>query len=259
MAIGNGFGTRQALFNLSNGDITKVTSSTTAEIKNYGNGWYRCSITFETTNTANQLQITVDNGSDAQYAGNGTSGAFIWGTSVEIGSYTTSYIPTTSSSATRVADACFKTGISSLIGQSQGTMFVDVDLTHSNLTGANEYLMQLYQAAGERVILYRTSSNELSCYYLQGATSFFKVTTITTNGRHKLAFAYKSGDSAFYIDGVQLDINTTTFSAFSNLNELQIGANFNPTQAEIGAYNYNEAIIFPTRLTNAELASLTTI
>ncbi len=176
-----------------------------------------------------------------------------------MGSYATSYISTTSASATRVADACLKTGISSLIGQSQGTMFVDVDLTHSNLSGANEYLMQLYQAAGERIILYRNNLNGLSYYYLKGTTIFFYNSSVTTNGRHKLAFAYKSGDSAFYIDGVQIDTDTSTFSAFSSLSELHLGANYNPTQAEIGDYEYNQAILFPTRLTNAELASLTTI
>jgi hypothetical protein len=176
-----------------------------------------------------------------------------------MGSYATSYIKSTSASATRVADACYKTGISSLIGQSQGTMFVDVDLTHPNASGTNEYLMQLYQAAGERIILYRDNSNGLSYYYLKGTTIFFYNSSVTTNGRHKLAFAYKSGDSAFYIDGVQIDTDTSTFSAFSSLSELHLGANYNPTQAEIGDYEYNEAIVFPTRLTNAELASLTTI
>jgi hypothetical protein len=58
---------------------------------------------------------------------------------------------------------------------------------------------------------------------------------------------------------VQIATNSTSYSAFSSLTELQIGANFNPTQAEIGDYNYNQAVIFKTRLTNAELASLTTI
>jgi hypothetical protein len=51
-------------------------------------------------------------------------------------SYPTSYIPTTSSSATRVADACSKTGISSLIGQTEGD-FVDFNI---NKTGdANQF------------------------------------------------------------------------------------------------------------------------
>lgn len=49
----------------------------------------------------------------------------IWGFQFEASSYPTSYIPTTSSSATRVADACYKTGISSLIGQTSGAAFIE--------------------------------------------------------------------------------------------------------------------------------------
>jgi hypothetical protein len=184
---------------------------------------------------------------------------YLWGAQAEQSSYKTSYIPTVASSVTRLADAAFKTGVSSLIGQTQGTIFVEVDLTRSNASGLNQYLMQLYQAAGERIIVFRTATNELNYYFLQGATAFFSTTTITTNGRHKLAFGYKSGDSVFYIDGAQVDTDATTFSAFSSLAELHIGANFNPTQAEIGDYNYNQAVVFKTRLTNAQLAELTTL
>jgi hypothetical protein len=183
-----------------------------------------------------------------------------WGFQVEQSSYETSYIPTTSASATRVADACFKTGISSLIGQTEGTMFVEVDLTHTNGSGTNQYLMQLYKEPGVRILLYRDNASEaLSFYFIQGLTVFNYTSSVSSNARHKLAFAYKSGSSAFYIDGAQIDTNATTFSAFSSLFELQMGANFNPTQAEIGDYNYNQAVVFKTRLTNAELASLTTL
>jgi hypothetical protein len=259
----------QVVVDLQTGTITdQFTASATLSnlsVVSQGNGWYKISGTIAVSANwaggnayAFGLMLNSSSWSTAGYTGNNTN-FYIWGAQVEQSSYPTSYIPTTSSSATRVADACFKTGISSLIGQSQGTMFVDVDLTHPNASGTNEYLMQLYQAAGERIILYRDNSNGLSYYYLKGTTIFFYNSSVTTNGRHKLAFAYKSGDSAFYIDGVQIDTDTSTFSAFSSLSELHLGANYNPTQAEIGDYEYNEAIVFPTRLTNAELASLTTI
>ena len=263
-----------AIFDLQSGTVsaTKTNGDATlsASIQSVGNGWYRCIISGTmTTGTANYFPLigtsdragftgSLVNNNAPIYTGSGQS-LYLWGAQLEASSYPTSYIPTTSASATRVADACYKTGISSLIGQSQGTMFVDVDLTHPNASGTNEYLMQLYQAAGERIILYRDNSNGLSYYYLKGTTIFFYNSSVTTNGRHKLAFAYKSGDSAFYIDGVQIDTDTSTFSAFSSLSELHLGANYNPTQAEIGDYEYNEAIVFPTRLSNAELASLTTI
>jgi hypothetical protein len=259
VAIGNGFGTRQALFNLSNGEITTVTSSTTAEIKNYGNGWYRCSITFETTNTTNQLQITVDNGSGAQYAGNGTSGALIWGAQVEVSSYATSYIPTTSSSATRVADACFKTGISSLIGQTEGVIYIDVLASGQNVAGTTYAFFYLFGDA----------TNNLQLYYISGVLYIYVVVsssvvintstsqTITSNTRYKMALAYKSGQYAFYVNGVQ--IYTSTASAVPAMSQFNFNSTGFGAVASETENKYNALVLFPTRLTNAELASLTTI
>jgi hypothetical protein len=240
--------TTKAITSNNVGGVWTINSSSATQINNE---IYRISFTV----TPNATSV----GGSRSYIFGDLAGRFA-GAQVEIGSYPTSFInKPTGSSVTRNADACSKTGISSLIGQTEGTMFVDVDLTHSNLTGANEYLMQIYETSSQRILLYRTAANQLAYYFLNGSTIFNYSSSITTNGRHKLAFAYKSGDSAFYIDGVQSATNSTSFSAFSNLNELQIGANFNPTQAEIGDYNYNQAILFPTRLTNAQLASITTL
>ena len=225
------------------------TSPSTSYI-DLGNGWYRITLT-ATKNAGSSIGHKI--------IASGSGYTYVYGAQLEASSYPTSYIPTTSASATRVADACYKTGISSLIGQTEGTMFVDVDLTHSS-TGTNAYLMQLYKEGATRILIYRDgASGGLAYYFIQSSTVFNYTSSISSNGRHKLAFGYKSGDSVFYIDGAQVDTDATTFSAFSSLSELHIGANFNPTQVEIGDYNYNESIIFPTRLTNAELASLTTI
>jgi len=53
---------------------------------------------------------------------------YIYGAQLEAGSYPTSYIPTIASTVTRNADVISKTGISSLIGQTEGAVFVDVNL-----------------------------------------------------------------------------------------------------------------------------------
>ena len=67
------------------------------------------------------------------------------------------------------------------------------------------------------------------------------------------ALAYKTNDFALYINGVQIAIDSSgTVGAMSRL---QLG------QGVLGASvgNTNSAILFPTRLTNAELAQLTTL
>jgi hypothetical protein len=47
---------------------------------------------------------------------------------MELGANATTWVPTTTAAVTRIADAASKTGVSSLIGQTEGTMFVDLNL-----------------------------------------------------------------------------------------------------------------------------------
>ena len=57
-----------------------------------GNGWYRIALTV-TSNTATSLTMKAYNldGSSAVYTGDGTSGVFLWGAQLELGSTATTY------------------------------------------------------------------------------------------------------------------------------------------------------------------------
>jgi hypothetical protein len=189
----------------------------------------------------------------------GTSGSaycYIWGAQLEAGSYATSYIgPTTSASATRVADACFKTGISSLIGQTEGTIFIDINIT--KLTD-NEAIGTINSGGYASNTTFQRIGNTIQFVRNSATQSGASVETQTIAiGRHKMAIAYKSGDTAFYLDGSQ--VSTTQTQTFTNgtLSVLNLGTD------AIGALpiteSYNEAVLFPTRLTNAELASITSL
>jgi hypothetical protein len=225
-------------------------------IQDVGDGWYRISGVFSFASATNQslaLYIvssswTSGDPTSVAWSGNGTSGIYIYGAQVEASSYPTSYIPTTSASATRVADACFKTGISSLIGQSEGVLFVDVNFIN---TGDVQIFCEVSNGGANRVLVY-ASTTTIICY--ANATVFSY--TQSTNERLKIAFAYKSGDSAFYVNGVQKAVSSSSLS-YSGLSQLNIGSNYindQPTNSPT-----NQAILFKTRLTNSELASLTTL
>ena len=76
--------------------------------------------------------------------------------------------------------------------------------------------------------------------------------------RIKIAIAYKSGDSVLYINGVQAQQITSSFSFSASLSSVR----FDPSAFYFSgprSATYNQCALFPTRLTNAELASLTTI
>ena len=86
--------TGQAVFNLSDGSIVSSDSGITAFTpENVGNGWWRISIRFTAT-TSRGLGIDVwNNATKTPYAGNGTSGIFIWGAQLELGSTASTYQP----------------------------------------------------------------------------------------------------------------------------------------------------------------------
>jgi len=249
--VNNDFG---AYFNIDNGTVAN-TQNGTATIENIGNGWYRCILisTATSTNTYPKGFIVTNssaNNSDSVTA-NGTNGFYIWGAQLEVGSYPTSYIPTLSTSVTRVADVCSKTGISSLIGQTEGAFMIDVNLDTRasftyfalapNLSSADNYLgIGLF--AGSIVFESVVSAS------LQAGITL----TNSATGRFKIAVAYKANDFVMYVNGTL--VGTDTSGSF-------------PTCSQIGLYEYNktpsvkynQALLFPTRLTNDELASLTTI
>jgi hypothetical protein len=98
-------------FNLSgSGAIGNVGAGVTATIQVYPNGWYRCAITKTLTNADvyGDILLATGNGTD-NYTGNGTSGANLWGVQFEKLPFASSYIPTTSASASRAADGFKRT------------------------------------------------------------------------------------------------------------------------------------------------------
>lgn len=103
--VSNGF----ANFNISSGVVGTLGSggSATSSIVNAGNGWYRCIITYTTATTSGNGYINLigsaTSGRNATFSAAGTESVYLWGQQLELGSFATSYIPTTSSPLTRSA------------------------------------------------------------------------------------------------------------------------------------------------------------
>jgi hypothetical protein len=256
-----------AIFDLTNGSLGQYAQGANGgfvyvnhTITNVGNGWYRCVLNYTTTQStyfcAMFAPLKTGNSFSAAYgeaqnnANNKTM--YIWGYQIEASSYPTSYIPTTSASATRVADVCSKTGISSLIGQTQGTIFWDGVATQ----GDYNQLMFIKDSSSIQFIGLTIASGVIyGEVYNGGYVHLFSLAIASNATRFKLALAYKTNDFAFYVNGTQVATASTgtTPTSFDDLylNNINDTRDFN---CEV-----KQAIIFSTRLTNAELASLTTI
>jgi len=169
-----------------------------------------------------------------------------------MGSYATSYISTTSSSATRVADECTKNGIGALIGGTSGTVFFDIT-TNPVLSSANYKQFCYYvDSASAQSYMFLNNSNQIVTNSNWGSLSY--ATAFQPNTRYKVALVYAPNDFALYVNGVS--VATASSGTPKDNVDLQIGQ-FNGT--EMCEFVFNQYTHFPSRLTNAELASLTTI
>jgi len=241
-------------FNLSNGTLG-TSSGVTANILDVGNGWYRCSISATSSSTSAYPAIRITTGDGVfGYIGSGSS-LYAWGAQLEAGSYPTSYIPTVASAVTRNADVISKTGISDLIGQTEGTVFVDFKIDGSRSSSVILWLTD--GSSSNSVIAQYTSGGVLQIVLNSGgATQVNIVGSASVQGLYKLAIAYKLNDVAVYLNGVSVGVDTSATMPLS-MSRIDIGQSSNLT-SQLGGY-INSAQLYKTRLTNAELATLTTL
>jgi hypothetical protein len=71
---------QNAIVNLSTGSVVSTTFANTPVITAEANGWYRFSVTINAGATlVVPIRVFLDNGTTTSYTGNGTSGAYVWG------------------------------------------------------------------------------------------------------------------------------------------------------------------------------------
>jgi hypothetical protein len=156
-------------------------------------------------------------------------------------------------------DVCGKTGVSSLIGQEQGTMFIEIDENNTQDNRLFAITNGLTGSNANYFIIQREGANALQIRYFKSGGSEQALTTISgfSKGNHKIAFGYKNGEFNVCVDGAS-NLVSSTINMPVNFNTIVFSQH--PLYSSV-YYNavIKQALIFPTRLTDAELAALTTI
>lgn len=179
---------------------------------------------------------------------------FVWGAQLEAGAFPTSYIPTVTSQATRIADAASMTGVnfSRWYNISEGTIY-------------SRFAIQALQAIGNAFNIndgttgnYIRVINNLGTISSQMAANTVNnvniscITLVPTGTYTAIASAYKINDYYESTNGNTGVANTS--NVIPTVNQLQLGIaltanSLNSTISKIAYY--------PKRLTNAELQGLT--
>jgi hypothetical protein len=232
---------------------------TRSNIENYGNGWYRCSLTVQLSYTPSSANLTIRPTStvtaNLPVTASGDS-CYIFGAQLETGSVATSYIPTTAAAVTRNAEVITLSGaVSGCIGQTEGTSYAEVDVRNfvtfsrivslSNGTSSNAINLQLFldgAVKNIRVGLTFLGSGQVD------------ILAAMPNPVNKIAVGYKQNDFVVYLNGASVGTNTSC--SVPAMNKIDLG-NFNG--GNIISDRIRAAALYTTRLTNAQLAALTTL
>ena len=256
----NGFRQWVDLSNFTLGTNTSFGTGFTlnnSNIEKYSNGWYRVSIV---TNNSGATVFSRINISDTD-GGNGSSvGSYLYADMAQFepnSSYPTSYIPTSGSAVTRVADSSSQTVPDGVIGQTEGTFYTEFNFD-GDISG-NRSVATISSGGSADFVASFIFNNLFYARIRANTGSLIDVTKSNlTSGNHKIAIAYASNDLTFYLDGILVGQNTSASVSFSSaLSKIIIGGSTSGTN-ELGG-KINQTKLYNTRLSNSELAALTTI
>lgn len=250
------------------GDFTRsiYIKSNSGEVDLYFGGTLSDYETITVTEEWKRFDVTSTLSSQTRYFSlglRGTTGSsdvadiLVYACQYEAGSHVSSYVPTYGSAATRGADACSVTGASDVIGQSEGTLFVEADLTDVD-SSTTRGIAELNDGGTlSRITLFRNSNGTIRLFVRNGGTAQMDETYLTPpSGVTKIGIGYTSNDIVLYVNGTQVASDTSATIPACSVFDLGVMEG-NLTKA-LGD-GVKQAIVFPTRLTNEELATLTTL
>lgn len=269
-ALYNGSNYAMAQFDLANGTILQEADAGMASITSVGNGWYRCTVkrTIGAITTYFSFAPYVNNtigtltGGFPSYSDDGFSGIYVWGAQLEAASFATSYIATTSASATRTADIAVMTGanFSGWYNQAQGTLYGEA--TEAVLEGPRN-IAQLVSTTGpnqtrlyfgNNVAGFGTSYAEMYVQYNSTDQAYPGISGAVVAGTaYRTATAFKVNDFAISANGSA--VATTASGILGAFNILYIGS----TSTVNGFLNgtIKKIAYYPLRLSNTNLQALT--
>jgi len=237
----------QVVFDLVNLTTTQPSTST---IKDVGNGWIRV------TTTGELLSATVYPYFYTYYAASEADGFYFYGAQLEEGSYATSYIPTSGTTVTRNQELCVDA--TPVINSEEGVLYAEIAALSDDGTLRN---ISISDGTYSNTILlrYLDLSNKIQAVVRIG-NSFKGICVFTladTTENIKVAYKWKNGDFALWINGTEVDTSFDIGEFAPNiLTELSFDRG-DGTQNFFG--NTKGLKIYPKALADVELQDLTTI
>ena len=194
-----------AFFDIKNGVVGSTLSVIDAKIEEYPNGWYKCSVIGNNTNSLAQIFVSTDG------VNTGLGNVYLWGADFQAGSYPTSYIPTSGTIGTRSAETCNNAGDVNTFNDSEGILFAEISALADD--GTNRIFgISNNSNFNESILLrYSNNSNEIIAQVRKGGVYEFSMNHTLTDSTlfSKVAFKYKQNDFSLFVNGFEVGTSPT--------------------------------------------------
>lgn len=214
-----------------------------------GTDWTRVTRQVTTPSGCTQMQVWLLASSSSLVT------ASFWGAQLEVGSYETSYIPTsTTAVVTRSAETANGAGNSSTFNDSEGVLFAEFNTLSIN-PSSSRYITISNGSADNRIAIRQPSGsdNQVSFFIVVGSSVQVNLThTLNILNFNKIAVKYKVNDFALWVNGVEVLTDTSgSVPAEGTLNKLDF-ANFNgsslPFEGKTKQIQYFDSALADTQL-----------
>ena len=247
------FQDKYSVFNLTNGTV--LNSQVNGSIEPYSDGWYKCSITF--TNSGSYTDF-ASFAFGFNFNSSSTDTLFVASPQSEIGSYATSYIPTSGSAVTRVADVCDNGGNEQVINSTEGVLYAEISALANDGTNRMISLSDGVSTTSNATLYFTTTTNQIRFVYeISSVLQCSIISTIDVLQDNKFAIVYKLNRFELWGNGVKLGEDTSgsvnPSGTFTKLSFLR-GASQLPFYGKT-----KDLRLYNTALTDSELQALTTI
>ena len=219
----------------------------------YSNGWYRCSMSFSNSidNNVSQIKIGLPGPTFTQ-----NNGIYIWGAQLEVGSFPTSYIPTTTSTVTRTADNASITGsnFTDFYNPSEGTIVLSARVGFATAVQTGYLTVYNSSNSGQNRLSIRIA-NTLSDTNGVSQLNYTNTPSQIPGTYVKIATTYKKNDYAQYANGNLIQTDNTVEVPIG-VNTMEIGAVEGVTTLDFNS-TISQITYYPNRLSNSKLIALT--
>ncbi|RME56198.1 hypothetical protein D6779_10970, partial [Candidatus Parcubacteria bacterium] len=248
---------KYATFDVVAGTVTTNDPAAKGKIDILPNGWYRLQFTTPPATAAGVTNIEfylADAAGNATYLGDGVSGAYIYGVQSELLPFATSYIPTTTTTVTRAADA-LELSVAGNLLWANGSRSMSIMMDADALGDAGSAYWQRLLTTDQSLFIRRGNADAGLTTFAGNGPLYATTPSIVDGAAHRIGLIVDAaaGLTSSWVDGVQAASGVMGVNAKPVESRLIIGSGINGNQSWFG--HIRNFRIYDRALTDAEIAA----